>query len=358
MRRGWKILIGVAVALAVLLGLNTVIVDHETKAATVTEPGGRLLELPGGELEVVEKGPRNASPIVLIHCFTCAINWWDKMIPMLARDHRVVAVDLLGHGGSEKPASGYSIPNQADLVAQALGRLGVSHAEVVGHSLGGPVTIALAEQSPDLVSQMVTIDSIPDTSYGDVGLIGELPFKPVIGEALWRIKPDFSIRNGLGVAFAPGYDVPDAFVEDVKRMTYSAYTGSHDAFDEYTGEKSLPERAAAIGKPLLAIMGAEEQIASDPREALAAYRADDPAARTKLIAGAGHSPNVEKPAETAALVLAFANETHKGVGSDSRGGVGSANGTQRQQQRSQSQSRTGNGPSAGASGDSGTSSGN
>jgi len=349
MRRGWKILIGVGAALAVLLGLNMAIVDHETKSASVTEPGGRLLKLPGGELEVVEKGPRDASPIVLIHCFTCAIDWWDKMIPLLARDHRVVAVDLLGHGGSEKPASGYSIPNQADLVAQALGRLDVSDAEVVGHSLGGPVTIALAEQSPELVSRMVTIDSIPDTSYGDVGLIGELPFKPVIGEALWRIKPDFSIRNGLGVAFAPGYDVPDAFVEDVKRMTYSAYTDSHDAFDEYTGEKSLPERAAAIGKPLLAIMGAEEQIANDPSEALAAYRAAYPAARTKLIAGAGHSPNVEKPAETAALVLGFAKAPLKGVGSNERGGAGSVNGTQRHEQKSSYRGWTGYGPRVRAS---------
>jgi pimeloyl-ACP methyl ester carboxylesterase len=175
---------------------------------------------------------------------------------------------------------------------------------VVGHSLGGPVSIALAEQSPQLVDRLVTIDSVPDSSYGDVGFIGELPFKPVIGQTLWRIKPDFSIRDGLEVAFAPGFDVPDAFVEDVKRLTYSAYTGSHDAFDEYTGEEALPQRAAATGKPILAIMGAEEQIASDPVAALAAYRAAG--AQTKLIQGAGHSPNVEKPIEVAALVEAFA----------------------------------------------------
>ncbi|HXS32531.1 MAG TPA: alpha/beta hydrolase [Solirubrobacterales bacterium] len=306
MRRGWKILIGVVVVLIVLLGLNALSVDHETKAAGVTEAGGKILDLSGGDLEVVEQGPRTAPPIVLIHCFTCAINYWDGMIPLLARQHRVIAVDLLGHGGSEKPRSGYSVPDQANVVAEALGKLGVRDAEVVGHSLGGPVAIALAEQSPQLVNRLVTIDSIPDTSYGDVGLVGELPFKPVIGQALWRIKPDFSIRDGLKVAFAPGFPVPDAFVEDVKRMTYSAYTGSHDAFDDYTGEKSLPERAATIGKPLLAIMGAEEQIANDPVEALAAYREADPTAQTKLIAGAGHSPNVEKPAQTAALVLAFA----------------------------------------------------
>jgi pimeloyl-ACP methyl ester carboxylesterase len=304
MRRGWKILIGVIVVLVVLLGLNALSVDRETKAAGVTEPGGQILELAGGDIEVIDRGPRDADPIVLVHCFTCAINYWEGMIPRLARTHRVVAVDLLGHGGSEKPTSGYSIPDQADLVAEALSRLGVSDAEVVGHSLGGPVSIALAEQSPQLVNRVVAIDSIPDTSYGDVGFIGEMAFQPVIGQAFWRTKPDFAIKDGLKVAFAPGFPVPDAFVEDVKRMTYSAYSGSHDAFDQYTGEKPLDERGAALGKPLLAIMGAEEQIASDPREALAAYRAAG--AQTKLIAGAGHSPNVEKPAETAALVLAFA----------------------------------------------------
>jgi pimeloyl-ACP methyl ester carboxylesterase len=299
MRRGWKILIAVVAVLVVLIGVNAVVVDGETKSAEVNEPGGRIVKLPGGEIQVVEHGPRDAPPIVLIHCFTCAINWWDRVIPRLDRGHRVIAADLLGHGGSEKPSSGYSIENQAKLLAGVLARLGVHDAEVVGHSLGGPIAIALAEQSPELVNRLVTIDSIPDSGYGDVGLIGELPFKPVIGQTLWRIKPDFSIK----VAFAPGFDVPDAFVEDVKRMTYSAYTGSHDAYDSYTGDEPLPQRAAATGKPTLAIMGAEEQIAKDPTEALAAYRAAG--AQTRLIQGAGHSPEVEKPAKTAALILAF-----------------------------------------------------
>jgi pimeloyl-ACP methyl ester carboxylesterase len=307
MGRGWKILIGVVAALAVLIGVNVLVTDGETKSAETTVPGGRIVSLPGGDLQVFESGPRSASPIVLVHCFTCSIDWWDGMIPLLAREHRVIAMDLLGHGGSEKPTSGYSIPEQADLVAAALGRLGVREAEVVGHSLGGPISIALAEQSPGLVDRLVIIDSIPDTSYGDVGFIGELPFKPVIGQTLWRIKPNFSIKDGLKVAFAPDFPVPDAFVEDVKRMTYSSYSGSHDGFDEYTGEKGLPERVAATGKPALAIMGAEEQIANDPEAALAAYAGAG--VRTQLMIGAGHSPNVEKPAQTAAMVLAF--QSHK-----------------------------------------------
>lgn len=305
MGRGWKIGIGVVAALIVLLVVNALLVDGETKSAEVTVPGGKLLDLSGGQIQVVDRGPRDGSPIVLIHCFTCGIDWWERMRPRLERRHRVIAVDLLGHDGSEKPDGGYSIEDQAKLIAQALARLGVRDAELVGHSLGGPVSVALAERSPQLVNRLVLIDSIPDTSYGDVGFIGELPFKPLIGQLLWRVKPDFSIRDGLEVAFAPGFSVPDAFVEDVKRMTYSSYSGSHSAFDDYTGEEALPQRAAAIGKPLLAIMGAEEQIADDPRAALAAYRSGDPGVQTELIAGAGHSPNVEKPAETARLVLEF-----------------------------------------------------
>ncbi len=80
-------------------------------------------------------------------------------MPRLAREHRVVAVDLLGHGGSEKPSSGYTIENQANLVAEVLGRLGVRDAEVVGHSLGGTVSVALAQQSPQLVDRVVIVDT-------------------------------------------------------------------------------------------------------------------------------------------------------------------------------------------------------
>jgi pimeloyl-ACP methyl ester carboxylesterase len=306
MRRGWKIAIGAAVVAAVLLAINTIVVDHETKAAGVTEPGGRILDLPGGDLQVVEHGPRDGSPIVLIHCFTCAINYWNGMMPRLDRSHRVVAIDLLGHGGSEKPASGYTVPNQADLVAQALAKLGVRDAEVVGHSLGGAVAVALAQQSPQLVNRVVIIDTPPTHEAGDLGFIASLGFAPVLGEFFARVRPDFAVKKGLEVAFAPGFDVPNEFVDDVNRMTFSSYDDSPTGFDDYTGEEPLDERMKETGKPLLVMMGAEEQIIDDPPKRLAEYRSTVPGAQTKLIAGAGHSPNVEKPAQTAALVLGFA----------------------------------------------------
>jgi pimeloyl-ACP methyl ester carboxylesterase len=314
--------VGIALALAALLAVNTLLVDGETKKAEVNEPGGRILDLPGGEMQVTEHGPREGAPIVLVHCFSCAINWWDRMMPFLDRNHRVIAVDLLGHGGSEKPGGGYTPENQADVIAQALERLHVQGAEIVGHSLGGSVSVALAERHRDLVSRVVIIDTAAGHhSRGSLGFIAGLAFEPVIGELAWRVKPDFATRKGLEVAFAPGFDVPDEFVEDVNRMTYSAYDESPSGSEDYSDEEPLDERMRATGLPLMVLMGEEEQIVDDPRAALAEYEETDPGVETHLIAGAGHSPNVEKPRQTAQLVLSF-DEKSVGSSTDRASGVG------------------------------------
>jgi pimeloyl-ACP methyl ester carboxylesterase len=314
MSRWLKVLLAVIAALVVLLILNAVALDRQTKdAESVREAardGATILPLPGGDVKAMDTGAgapiAGKPPIVLLHCYTCAIDWWDRVIPLLRPAHRVIAIDLLGHGGSEKPRSGYSMEEQAQLVAQALDRLGVTGpVTVVGHSLGGAVATALNEQSPELVGGIVIIDTEPDTSYGGLGLLARATYTPVIGEALWRVKVDATIREGLKEAFAPGFDVPDEFVDDVKQMTYSAFDGSHSGFDSYVGESPLDQRLRESAAPLLVIFGAEEQIVDDPREALSAY-AGVPDAQTELIQGAGHSPNVEKPAETARLILNMA----------------------------------------------------
>jgi pimeloyl-ACP methyl ester carboxylesterase len=301
----WKIAIAVVGVLALLLAVNALVVGAETKPAVVTVPGGRILHLAGGEMQVLEKGPRDAAPIVLLHCFGCSLVWWQRMIPLLDRHHRVVALDLRGFGGSEKPTSGYSMPDQAAFVAEALKRLRVHRATVVGHSLGGTVATALAEAPGDYVGRLVIVDQAPDESFteGGIGLTEEIGTAPAIGPALWQVTPDFVVRDGLEIAFAPGYEVPEEFVAEFDRMTWTSYD-SDGAEADFMGEEPLDRRIERAGVPLLAIFGAEDQIYESKR-ALAAY-ATVPGARTGLIPGAGHSPNVEKPRRVAALVLAFA----------------------------------------------------
>lgn len=305
MRRRGKIGLAIIAVLVALLGANAILTSAETEPAELTIPGGRVLELPAGDIQVLDRGPRRRSAIVLIHGFTCSIDWWSRMIPRLDRDQRVVAVDLLGHGGSEKADGGYSMESQAAAVSQALRRLGVRSATVVGHSLGAVVATAMSEASPRLVDRIVVLDQAPDSNgYGArLPLPVWLTFQPVAGEALWRLAPDFAIEDGLSIGFAPGYDLPEEFVEDFRRLTYTAYDESAEAESDYSREAPLDARLRRTGTPLLAIFGAEEQI-FDPRQSLTAY-ARVPGARTELVPGAGHSPNVERPALTARLVERF-----------------------------------------------------
>ncbi|HWA53257.1 MAG TPA: alpha/beta hydrolase [Solirubrobacterales bacterium] len=303
MARRWETLIVAVAGLAVLLAINTLVVEAETKPATVTVPGARILHLRGGEMQALEMGPRTAPPIVLLHCFSCSIVWWQRMIPLLDRDHRVIALDLRGFGGSEKPGSGYAMADQAAFVAEALKRLGVHRATVVGHSLGGTVATALAEIPGDYVGRLVIVDQAPDESFSKgLGFAAEISTTPVIGQALWQVTPDFAVREGLEVAFAPGFDVPERFVDEFNRMTYTSYA-SDDEEGDYMSAEPLDRRIEQAGVPLLAIFGAEDQI-YEAQRALAAY-AKVPGAQTALVSGSGHSPNVEKPAKTAALVLRF-----------------------------------------------------
>jgi pimeloyl-ACP methyl ester carboxylesterase len=311
--RWLKATLGVVGGLIVLLLLNALVVSNETKDAYVRDDGARLVDTSGGALQVLDQGNRQGSPIVLIHCYTCSMDWWDGLAPLLEADHRVIRIDLLGHGGSDKPGTGYAIDDQASAVAEALAKLGVVGATVVGHSLGGSVVTALAQQSPQLASRVVIIDQAPEDGFEDESLAQHLSYWPVIGEAMDRLTqaaPKSLVRNQYDRAFAPGYDIssgfdnPDQPVDDLRAMTYTSYKDTVDEEKNFVDEQPLDQRLAATHLPLLVLFGAEDQI-YDAQAAIARYR-QVPGAQTHLIPGAGHSPNVEKPDVVAPLILAFA----------------------------------------------------
>jgi pimeloyl-ACP methyl ester carboxylesterase len=315
LKRRWKIAIGAAVVLAALLILNTFALNNQTKNAAVTIDGGQILELPGGDVQVLEEGPangdENAAPIVLLHCYSCSLHWFDHLAPLLAETHRVIRIDLLGFGGSEKPESGYSMEEQAALVGNAMNRLDVEGAVVVGHSMGFDIAVALAQQSSELVDRLVDIDEAVDNELVDIPFLGQLAYVPVLGQAIWRLTPDFAIEDGVSVAFAPDFDIPSGFdnpdqvVDDFRAMTYTSFDEAASENEAFSDEVPLDERVTDAGVPLLAIFGSESQIWSDPAAVAAGYE-DVPAVQIEIIDGAGHSPNVEKPEETAALILDFA----------------------------------------------------
>jgi pimeloyl-ACP methyl ester carboxylesterase len=302
-RRGWKIVIGVLTAIVLLVVVNTIVTDRDTEPAKAD--GGRIIDLPGGDLQVREDGPVNDPPIVLIHGWAASSDWFDRITPLLATGHHVVRVDLLGHGGSAKPSNGYTMEEQADRVALALERLGVRGALVAGHSTGGEVAIALAARHPELARRLAIIDTEPDEKYVPSDTLADLSVTPVIGETMKRLATDGTIRDGLGPAFEKGFDVPDQFVKDFNKLTYTAYKDTSDESADYVDEGHFARDLRAVKVPKLVIFGKDDRLVK-PAAAETYHR--EFGLPVRLVAGAGHSPMVEQPAGTARLLLALERE--------------------------------------------------
>jgi pimeloyl-ACP methyl ester carboxylesterase len=126
------------------------------------------------------------------------------------------------------------------------------------------------------------------------------------GPLLWHLKTAATIRKAARTGFTRPVDVPGAMIQDVLGMTYRAFAGTLRAPVDYLGQRSLPDRLAALGLPVLVIFGTEDRRWRS--SSAAAYRAV-PGARVELLPGAGHTPIMEDPQTTATLLLEFAAAT-------------------------------------------------
>jgi len=307
-RRRWKIAGAVVAVIAVLLAVNTIVTNSETKPAKAD--GGRIVSLPGGDLQMREDGSADNPPVVLIHGWTASTHWFDRITPILAPHYRVIRVDLLGHGGSAKPKNGYSMEEQADRVAAALVKVGVRRALAAGHSTGGEVAIALAARHPELTRALAVIDTEPDEKFVDPDLLARFSLMPVIGQAMKRLATDGTIRDGLGQAFEKGFDVPQVFVDDFNKLTYTAYKQTYDESGDYVDDGHLADDLRSVKVPRVVIFGRHDRLVEPPLEAAAFYR-DRFGVRTAIVADAGHSPMVEQPATTASLLRGLDAEARR-----------------------------------------------
>ena len=115
------------------------------------------IRLHGHEVSFLREGSGPA--LVLVHGVTSGSATWERAISLLARDHTVIAPDLLGHGESAKPRGDYSLGAFAAGVRDLLAALDIETATVVGHSLGGGVAMQLAYQFPERVERLVLVSS-------------------------------------------------------------------------------------------------------------------------------------------------------------------------------------------------------
>ena len=275
----------------------------------------RVVPLADGlRIRVVEAGPPDGAPVVLVHGWACTAFAWRRQVPVLAAaGYRVIAFDLKGHGFSDKPADAteYSVRAMTRFVLEAMDACGIECARLVGHSMGGAIATAVALAAPERVARLALVAPV---GFGEVlGLrLGRLlspalsvPLLPGIGRVAmavprWTLATSFRLIWGGGPITLTSADVeeyraPTQFAGYVPALRHLVH-----AFEW------MPLTAAQLGRlacPLLVLFGTRDRVVI-PRKARDLVAAV-PNGQLELIPGAGHMVQEECAEAVNARLLAF-----------------------------------------------------
>jgi pimeloyl-ACP methyl ester carboxylesterase len=120
----------------------------------------RSVVVRGDRISYLEAGPPDGPVLVLIHGLASDATTWDQAIePLAAHGVRVIALDLLGHGQSDKPPGDYLLDDFARLLHGFFRALGLDRATVGGHSLGGAVAVHFGHHYPGSVERLVLVSA-------------------------------------------------------------------------------------------------------------------------------------------------------------------------------------------------------
>lgn len=103
--------------------------------------------------------------VLLIHCWMCERTFWDAQVPVLARRYRTIAVDLPGHGEATDARTDWRVSTYGEDVAGLIEGLDLRDVVLVGHSMGGPVSLRAAALSPGRVRGIVAVDTLHDAEF-------------------------------------------------------------------------------------------------------------------------------------------------------------------------------------------------
>ena len=302
------IIVGILLAAVVLAWWFTRAVAQKAEAAL--PPKGRFTDVPGGRLHWVEKG--EGPTVVMIHGLAGNHhNFTYAMLDRLAdKGYRAIALDRPGCGWSERDDDEQArIPNQAAMIAAWLEAEGIEKALLVGHSLGGAISLALAVNHPErvaglaLVSALVKAPEAPSDAFSGINIAN-----PGIRKFVAHtIATPLAIRTGektLSIVFGP-----DAAPKDFRtrgggllglrpRAFYAAATDLHSVDKDMD---SITARIGGISVPVGMFYGEDDLILVAP-EQIEALQAALPDAVIEAVPNHGHMPLVIIPDEVTGFV--------------------------------------------------------
>lgn len=277
---------------------------------------------------VYRDNDRTDAPLTLLflHGIGSSKVAWKSVAPRFADQCRVISLDLLGHGDSDKPVEfGYLMSQQADLVRKFIAQLGLHDLVIVGHSYGGGVALETAlayldSRNPDanvagdgyskILRGLVLLD--PSALYFEKPGILELTKGTDVSLIEALLSSDSRARLLLEVAFKHNKNIPqDLYAEyarvfrDPRTTDVYLWIANHELFKELSARKGDDSRYRAITCPTLVLWGDSDRVV--PREVFDRLCAVLPNATCALVSDCGHTPAEERPGETVVQIQRFLN---------------------------------------------------
>ncbi|MBP7691483.1 MAG: alpha/beta hydrolase [Anaerolineales bacterium] len=248
--------------------------------------------------QVEGRGP----DVLLIHGWGSSRRMWRHFISVLAPAYRCWSLDLPGFGDSDQPDSAwFSIPNYANTVYRFTEMMGLPAARVIGHSMGGLISLDFAATHPDRVPRLVVINPVV-TGRAYLGSFAEWERGVRMLERTQRLSRRF-LQPVLRHPAAAGLPAPLQHyrqrAEDFSRATAETLVRAGRAIVDYD---VLP-KLGHITAPTLIVLGTLDANVPNSEGHLAAV--EIPSARLVAFPAAGHMVLNDRPAETAQLVAGF-----------------------------------------------------
>jgi 2-hydroxy-6-oxonona-2,4-dienedioate hydrolase len=243
----------------------------------------------------------NASSIILLlHGFAFSVELWELNIPDLSKNHKVIAIDLLGFGLTDKPKGKQNLDTYPQFVYSFMQKMSILKAHVVGHSMGGLIATKLAQMHPECIETLVLLCSPGFQTYIPLHFrIFSLPF---IGELF--IKPN---KKGLEGALRKNTfnksTVSKKLVERLYEFSLHPEMGktllkvTRTSINIFGFKKfiinSIKNGIDKLTMPVLIIWGKEDEIIYSNQ----AYAANKIIKHSKLVIfeNCGHLPQLEYP---------------------------------------------------------------
>ena len=241
------------------------------------------------------KGPT----IVLLHGFCEDSRVWDEFTPDLIDNHRIVTIDFPGFGSSERIPN-ITIEQMADAVAAVVNHLELSEIILIGHSMGGYVSLAFAEKHPDLLIGLGLFHSHPfaDSDEKKAGRQKGMDFINEHGHFLF-------VKQLFPNLFVPNYAKSNSFLID--KLTYNAANYQPGSIvDALAAMKNRPDRSVVLTKfpkPVLFIIGREDKAV--PEEASIAQTHLPNLASIHMLEKVGHMGMFEARKQTQRIIKGF-----------------------------------------------------